>query len=109
MQAEFEGSVTNFAPHHALKMISSGKLTFDERVVGHRVGACTARLGGDARRGGAGRKPFQVSAVHVNEMNRKLMMDDERRRNTTPTQSRLWTPLPGTMPGPSNLVQKSNS
>ena len=29
--------VTKFAPHRALKLIVSGKLTFDERVVLHRV------------------------------------------------------------------------
>jgi hypothetical protein len=30
--------VTRFAPHLALKLIACGKLTFDERVVLHRVG-----------------------------------------------------------------------
>jgi len=31
-----EGYVTKFAPHKALKLITRGKLTFDERVVLHR-------------------------------------------------------------------------
>ena len=31
--------MTKFSPHTALKLIASGKLTFDERVVVHRV-AC---------------------------------------------------------------------
>ena len=30
--------VTKFAPHEALRLIAGGKLTFDERVVVHRVG-----------------------------------------------------------------------
>jgi len=30
---KLEGSVTEFAPHRALKLIGWGKLTFDERVV----------------------------------------------------------------------------
>ena len=34
---EFEGHVTKFAPHKALKLIAWGKMTFDERVVLHRV------------------------------------------------------------------------
>jgi len=33
----FEGYVTKFAPHMALKLIARGKLIFDERVVVHRV------------------------------------------------------------------------
>ena len=33
----FEGYVSQFAPHKALKLIPSGKLTFEERVVAHRV------------------------------------------------------------------------
>ena len=32
------GNVTKFAPHNAVRLIASGKLTFDERVVLHRVG-----------------------------------------------------------------------
>ena len=32
----FEGHVTEFAPHTAIKLIVSGELTFDERVVHHR-------------------------------------------------------------------------
>ena len=32
-----KGYVTKFAPHLALKIIAGGKLTFDERVVLHRV------------------------------------------------------------------------
>jgi len=31
------GCVTKFAPHKALKLIASCKLTFDERVEDHRV------------------------------------------------------------------------
>ena len=34
---KFEGYVTKFAPHTALKLIAWGKLTFDERVVAHRA------------------------------------------------------------------------
>ena len=34
----YGGNVTKFAPHDAVKLIASGKLTFDERVVLHRVG-----------------------------------------------------------------------
>ena len=34
---KFERNVTKFAPHKALKLIASGKLTYDERVVLHRV------------------------------------------------------------------------
>jgi len=34
----FERNETKFAPHKALKLIARGKLTFDERVLLHRVG-----------------------------------------------------------------------
>ena len=34
---ESAGHVTKFAPHSALKLIASGKWTFDERVELHRV------------------------------------------------------------------------
>ena len=37
MGPRFERNVTRFAPHEALKLIARGKLTFDERVVVHRV------------------------------------------------------------------------
>ena len=37
MAPNFERKVTTFAPHKALKSIACGKLTFDERVVLHRV------------------------------------------------------------------------
>ena len=33
-----EGNVTKCAPHEAYKLIAVGKLTFDERIVLHRVG-----------------------------------------------------------------------
>jgi len=33
----FERNVTKFAPYKVLKLIAWGKLTFDERVVLHRV------------------------------------------------------------------------
>jgi len=33
----FDRHVTKFAPRKALKLIASGKLTFDERVVLHRA------------------------------------------------------------------------
>ena len=36
--------VTNFAPNKALKFIARGKLTFDERVVIHRVAGVTPTL-----------------------------------------------------------------
>ena len=40
-----EGNVTKFAPHKALKSIVCSKLTFDGRVVAHRVGgACMAAM-----------------------------------------------------------------
>ena len=46
----FEGYVTSFAPHEALKLIASGNLTFDEGVELYRV-AClksgTASLSGN--------------------------------------------------------------
>ena len=35
--SNFEGYLTKFAPHKALKLIACCKLTFDERVVAHRV------------------------------------------------------------------------
>ena len=47
----FERTVTKFVPHKSPKLIASGKLTFDERVVLHRV-AClrgTLSLGIDVR------------------------------------------------------------
>ena len=37
MPQHFEGYVTKFAPHKILKLIAWGKLTFDKRVVLHRV------------------------------------------------------------------------
>ena len=37
MPQNFEGYVTQFAPHKALKSIACFKLTFDESVVAHRV------------------------------------------------------------------------
>ena len=37
-QGAFKGYVTKFAPQKARKLISWGKLTFDERDVVHRVG-----------------------------------------------------------------------
>ena len=40
-----EGCVTRFAPHEALKFIESGKSTFDERVVLHRVGTLVVQNG----------------------------------------------------------------
>ena len=36
-----EGCVTKFASHKALNLIAWGKLTFDERVVAHRVDPST--------------------------------------------------------------------
>jgi hypothetical protein len=33
-----EGRVTKFAPQKTLTLVTRGKLTFDERVVPHRVG-----------------------------------------------------------------------
>ena len=37
--------MTKFAPHKALKLIEWGKLTFDERVVLHRVDGGAAASG----------------------------------------------------------------
>ena len=37
MVRTFERYATKFAPHKVLKSITRGKLTFDERVVLHRV------------------------------------------------------------------------
>ena len=37
--SNFVGYVTKFTPHKDLKLIASGKLTFDERVVLHCVGS----------------------------------------------------------------------
>ena len=37
MPQNSDGYVTKFAPHQALKLTACGKLTFDERVVLHRV------------------------------------------------------------------------
>ena len=60
--------MTKLAPHKALKLIASGKLTFDERVVVHRVAwlwdavsAQKARTPGYdlARMSGQGRDCFQ--------------------------------------------------
>ena len=45
----FERYVTKFAPHKALKSIPCGKLTFDERVVIHRVAPLDRRVGGAGR------------------------------------------------------------
>ena len=33
----FEGYATKFAPHKALKLIARGNLTFEERIVVHRM------------------------------------------------------------------------
>jgi len=41
----FEGDVAKFAPHKALKLIASCKLTSDERVIVHRVEECDFRAG----------------------------------------------------------------
>ena len=50
--------MTNFAPHKALKLIARGKLTFDERVVLHRVGTETLPWAAHAR-------PFECYPVCV--------------------------------------------
>jgi len=41
--ANLEGYVTKFTPHKTVKLSVWGKLTFDERVVLHRVGAGVLR------------------------------------------------------------------
>ena len=43
-----EGPVTEFAPQKAIKIITSEKLTFDERVVVHRVDGRRKRNAGDS-------------------------------------------------------------
>ena len=41
---DFEGKATKFAPNMALKSIARGKLTFDDRVVRHRVAGGYSRF-----------------------------------------------------------------
>ena len=45
VRSNFEGDVTKFAPHQALKSSACDKLTFDERVVLHRMTGVRKALG----------------------------------------------------------------
>ena len=52
VSSQFEGYVTTFAPHKALKLITTGKLTFDERVELNRVGCQEEEWSVDCTTGG---------------------------------------------------------
>ena len=64
----FKRNVTKFSPHTALKLIACGKLTFDERVVVHRLGRSRAL-------------PLSVGVLQVErERSRDIESESERVR-----------------------------